>query len=182
MKKGTVKLFVFCLVVFVACIFAIPWGTAAAVIDKPDLTGAGESPGYAPDEVIVKFVPAMAEKDKEFLKNQSGIQTVKKLSFIGAELTKIKNGAKVKDVVARLKKNPNVIYAEPNYLYQAAAAVNDPLFDRLWGMHNTGQVINGVPGTPEIVTLQKVEFAGTPFRQTFVGALNLTPLQKFEKR
>jgi hypothetical protein len=49
-------------------------------------------------------------------------------------------------------------------------------------MHNTGQVINGVPGTPEIVTLQKVEFAGTPFRQTFVGALNLTPLQKFEKR
>jgi len=149
-KKGTVKLLVFCLVVLTACVFATPGGAAAAVTDKPDLTSAGETTGYAPDEVIVKFVPAMAEKDKEFLKNQSGIQTVKKLSFIGAELTKIKNGAKVKDVVARLKKNPNVIYAEPNYLYQAAAAVNDPLFDRLWGMHNTGQVINGVPGTPDI--------------------------------
>ena len=44
--------------------------------------------------------------------------------------------------------NPDVVYAEPNYIrYLKATTPNDPFFSNLWGLHNTGQNVNGVSGT-----------------------------------
>ena len=44
--------------------------------------------------------------------------------------------------------NPDVVYAEPNYIrYLNATTPNDPLFSRLWGLNNTGQSVNGISGT-----------------------------------
>ncbi len=47
--------------------------------------------------------------------------------------------------ITELKKNPDVVYAERNGIAQAAAIPNDPYFDQLWGLHNTGQT-GGTPG------------------------------------
>ena len=44
---------------------------------------------------------------------------------------------------------PRSIYVEPDYLYQINAVPNDPRFNELWGMHNTGQAVSGTPGTAD---------------------------------
>jgi subtilisin family serine protease len=41
--------------------------------------------------------------------------------------------------VNALEKNPNVVYAEPNFIYRANRVPNDPMLENLWGLRNIGQ-------------------------------------------
>ncbi|UCE59001.1 MAG: S8 family serine peptidase [Phycisphaerales bacterium] len=53
------------------------------------------------------------------------------------------------EVEAALKiynNDPNVLYAEPDYRVYLSTTPNDPDFDLLWGLRNTGQTVNGDPG------------------------------------
>jgi len=45
----------------------------------------------------------------------------------------------VKDALQKLRKNPAVQYAEPDYIVNAAVMPDDSRFSELWGLHNTGQ-------------------------------------------
>ena len=49
------------------------------------------------------------------------------------------NKGSVKDALAKLRKNPAVLYAEPDYIVKAAVTPDDSRYSELWGMHNTGQ-------------------------------------------
>ena len=49
-------------------------------------------------------------------------------------------------LVRELSARPDVEYAEPNYVVHMVAVPNDPRFGALWGLQNTGQTIQGVPG------------------------------------
>ena len=52
-------------------------------------------------------------------------------------------------LIDELKQDASVETVEPNYLRWATASVptNDTLFAQLWGLQNTGQVVNGADGT-----------------------------------
>ena len=50
-------------------------------------------------------------------------------------------------LIAKLQADPNVEYAEPNYIYQPDTTPNDPYYNNLWGQNNTGQNIAGTVGT-----------------------------------
>lgn len=45
----------------------------------------------------------------------------------------------VEDAIARLHQNPDVAHVQPDYIYRASLAPNDPSYGRLWGLKNTGQ-------------------------------------------
>ncbi|MFQ5591591.1 MAG: S8 family peptidase, partial [Phycisphaerae bacterium] len=45
------------------------------------------------------------------------------------------------------RSDPEVVYAEPDYAVHTAVFPNDPDFGVLWGLYNTGQTVNGDPGT-----------------------------------
>jgi subtilisin family serine protease/subtilisin-like proprotein convertase family protein len=51
----------------------------------------------------------------------------------------LSSDADVLETVQRLAGSTGIAYAEPNYLLSVAAIPNDPQFDNLWGLHNTGQ-------------------------------------------
>jgi subtilisin family serine protease len=51
-------------------------------------------------------------------------------------------------LVRELSGHPEVIYAEPDFVVRAQSNPNDPYFGNLWGLHNTGQIIQGVTGKP----------------------------------
>ncbi|MFC1546849.1 S8 family serine peptidase, partial [bacterium] len=44
-----------------------------------------------------------------------------------------------RQVAEEFKKDPNVIYAEPNYIYRMNTAPNDTYFSNQWALYNTGQ-------------------------------------------
>lgn len=53
------------------------------------------------------------------------------------------------ETVGKLRVDPRVLYAEPNYLRRLNAIPDDEFFDQQWGLHNTGQEIGplNVTGT-----------------------------------
>ena len=51
-------------------------------------------------------------------------------------------------LIAELNNDPDVLVAEPNYLRQVSALEpNDPSFNKLWALKNSGQTVNGTTGT-----------------------------------
>lgn len=55
----------------------------------------------------------------------------------------------VAQAVKTFLNDPDVEYAEPNYFYNLDVIPNDTHFDLLWGMHNTGQNVNGIKGADD---------------------------------
>lgn len=112
---------------------------------------------YVHDEILIKFKPKVSalwktveEKDKgvkeEALKVGVKAKIKKSFPFINVYNLKILDRAiSVEQAVMRLRSNPNVEYAEPNYIYSINLTPNDPLFGQLWGLNNVGQT----GGTPD---------------------------------
>ena len=97
-------------------------------------------PSYKPNEVLVKFKPFTSHAKSQSMLSSIGMQAVKHYKLVDVYLTRTSPGTRVKDTIEKLKKNPSVRYAEPNYLWRATAALpNDPDFDLQWGLYNTGQ-------------------------------------------
>jgi subtilisin family serine protease len=78
-----------------------------------------------------------------------GAKTKRTLGPIQTRLVAIP-AANLRRVFATLRRNANIRYLEPNYIVRtsdlAAGTPNDPMFRNLWGLHNTGQAVNGVVG------------------------------------
>lgn len=104
---------------------------------------------YMPGELIVKFRDAASAATIAAAHSAAGGHTVKTFLAGNSRLhhLKLNPGVAVDDAVSKYQHSPAVEYAEPNYLYQASAIPNDTLFTTLWGLHNTGQAVNGTPGT-----------------------------------
>lgn len=114
------------------------------------LSGSESQPAkYAPGELIVKFRDAASAATIAAAHSAAREHTVKTFSAGHSRLHHLKlyPGVAVEDAVSKYQLSPAVEYAEPNYLYQASAIPNDTLFTTLWGLHNTGQVVDGMPGT-----------------------------------
>jgi subtilisin family serine protease len=69
--------------------------------------------------------------------------------LIGAEVEKVE-GRSVEQALRDLNNRPDVEYAERDYLFHLTGFTDEPRFDELWGLHNTGQTINGIPGVPDV--------------------------------
>jgi len=108
---------------------------------------------YRPGEVIVKFKSGVIDQLKDEVKSLAGAATT--LSTFGprgsdqTQLLKLDAGVQVEQAVASLRSSDKVAYAEPNYIARAFYTPDDPNLGNEWGLHNTGQTIEGVAGTPD---------------------------------
>ncbi len=126
---------------------------------------AGETARSVPGEIIVKFKPGVSAQS--FLSNKGisalGLSSKReiKLSYGKLSVLKVANEKSLTNTIEALKNNPDVVYAEPNFIYTAAvmpkeknvahkrlekspfndfsaATPDDPSFGQLWGLKNTG--------------------------------------------
>lgn len=122
-------------------------------------------PGHVPGELIVKFKPKVNAQsflaDKSFSTLGLTYKREIKLSYEKLSVVNVGNEKSLQSVIGVLKNNPNVEYAEPNFIYSAAvmpkehsiankklekspfadflaATPDDPSFGQLWGLKNTG--------------------------------------------
>lgn len=117
-----------------------------------------EEAPFVPGEVLVKVKSGQMGK---FLAKKSflGAEIKKEIRLISGQYLLLQSqGLSSQGLVSELNQLPEVVYAEPNYIYKAIGSVSslrsiltgtihesgsslapaDPLYGKLWGLHNTG--------------------------------------------
>ena len=100
-------------------------------------------------EVLVQFVdmPAAVAAHQPVLERQ--IDADRNVGVGRWGLRRLRSRSfDVETLLAFLRAQPGIVFAEPNYVLSATAAPDDPEFPSLWGLLNIGQAIAGVAGTP----------------------------------
>jgi subtilisin family serine protease len=113
------------------------------------ITG-GDKPNYVPGEVLVMFKTGTASVNSASLNRTLGAIKVKNLGRTGVQQLKIRPGLSVEKSITEYQNQPEVEFAQPNYIYHLEATTpNDPGYSSLWGLHNTGQSVNGTTGAAD---------------------------------
>jgi subtilisin family serine protease len=94
---------------------------------------------FVADELLVSFQPGIRGARADGTRNGLGASRIKAWPEINAEHWHLPPGLGVAQAIQALASNPNVVYAEPNYIIQAFDVPNDPLFNQLYALHSIGQ-------------------------------------------
>ena len=113
---------------------------------EPD---SSKRPSYAPGELLVKYKSSVHAAATEFYRTQWDINILRRFKTTRAQYLKLPKEMTVKEALEIFKDDPNVEYAEPNYYRHSSFTPDDTYFDRQWGLHNTGQNVNGASGTAD---------------------------------
>ncbi len=121
----------------------------AADIKEADIDASIErllSIDHIKDEIIVQFKNEIsASKTKmeivsDYAHSDAGAVVKKSFEKLkGMQLISITSSNSMENALKSYLKNPQIEYAEPNYVVHAMGAPNDPSFGLLWGLNNTGQ-------------------------------------------
>lgn len=105
----------------------------------------GAEAEFVPGELIVKLKDGTSLRSLNF--RSLGIEEVEEINVRFGQFLKIKTSESVRAMAVNLTSLPEVEYAEPNYIYKAIELPENPLqymvpqdpkFNELWGLHNTG--------------------------------------------
>ena len=123
---------------------------AGSATAAPLPAGPAAPPRYVPGELVVRFTPGTAADQRRSLNAGQGATEKQRLLVPRAYLLRLSKGREVPAAARAYERNPNVEFAHPNYIAEPVSTTpNDPSFSSLWGLHNTGQTVNGVIGTPD---------------------------------
>ncbi|GFO65940.1 CARDB domain-containing protein [Geomonas paludis] len=103
----------------------------------PDTSPGGQHPPkHRDDAVIVKFKPGVSAKGKEKLHQRHGTSAAKDFPRLNMQVVKLKKGVTVEETLATLKGDPDLEYAEPDYVIEPSALPNDSYWrsGQLWGL------------------------------------------------
>jgi len=73
----------------------------------------------------------LKERNDKFKKNSHNLDRL--------YLLKLSKNTDINKIVKKFNEDKNIEYAQPNFIYTIDSTPNDPYFDDLWGLHNTGQ-------------------------------------------
>ena len=105
-------------------------------------------PSYVEDEVLVKFKPKLKGFQISSVQAQMSLTKEESVPIIGADVMHIQDGKSVESVISALESSGMVEYAQPNYIYYPSVITpNDLHWTQLWGLNNTGQMLDGTSGT-----------------------------------
>ena len=91
---------------------------------------------YLSDELVVKFHPGVPSRAVERFNRAQGASVIETLP-LGIIRLKLYPGSSPEAAAERYRKNPNVLYAHPNYLVYAAMVPDDPLYRHYqWHLDN----------------------------------------------
>ena len=101
---------------------------------KPFSTHVGLK--YVPEVIIVKFKPGVSGKAIGDWNQGHGCSVLSTSKFAGFKKLKIAKQKTVEEMVEIYKRNPNVEYAEPNFIAHASLAPNDTYYPLQWHLDN----------------------------------------------
>jgi serine protease len=123
------KLFV-CVTAAVAAFSAFA-GPLPAGTTRADGEAAAE---FVPGQVIVRFRAAAGRSGGADALDALGASVRRELAVPRTILASLPDGWSVPEAVAALEAHPDVLYAEPNFVYRLARTPDDPFFPQLWAL------------------------------------------------
>ena len=97
---------------------------------------------YVPDQILIKFKPGVVATARAQVAQTYGAQAMQALgNQPDVVLANLIPGQTVEQAVSAYSSDPNVAYAQPNYIYHALAVPTDPQYGQLWAAKNTGQTM-----------------------------------------
>ena len=108
---------------------------------KPSSEAAQEAKSV-PDEILLKFKKDIPENAKENIRNSQGLKVEDVIKQIGVEKVKVAPEARDK-VIEALNNNPNIEFAEPNFIGELQAIPNDPNFPTYQNGYNNSTNYGG---------------------------------------
>jgi len=131
MRKTALSLFV----AFFVSIFPL---SEFASSEQPK-SSKPRGPAYVPGELLVKYRPSMGAALAGYFRTHWGVSNIRTFKSTGVRHVRLPEDMTVEDALEVFEMDPDVLYVEPNYIRRACLMPNDPDFDILWGLHNTGQ-------------------------------------------
>jgi serine protease len=129
MIKGKISL-----IILVSVILVFTATAFAQIIEKkPSIAGKE----YVPGEIIVKFKSEVSEDAITKTNQRHRASVVYKSPVLGFRRLKIPEEKNVPEMIEFYKKDPNVEYAEPNYIAYAFWTPNDEYFRYQWHLDNS---------------------------------------------
>lgn len=104
---------------------------------------------YSSNHVLVKFKPTLREENIEITIAAYGAKKIRKIPVLDVYKIQISEASTVEETLYALSRNPDVEYAEPDYIASIALTPNDPLFSYQYSLSNSGQQIGSLPGSPK---------------------------------
>ena len=101
---------------------------------------------YDPYSILVRFAPDASDAERSAAMAAVGGSILDGYSIVPG-LVHLEISCSVNKALETLGAMKGIAYAEPDFVVRADALPNDPGFPLLWGMRNTGQTVNGDPGT-----------------------------------
>jgi len=95
----------------------------------------GEGPGAEDKLIISKGIGSLYPGAK-----------LAPLGDYGLYLISLPSNVDAMNAIPQIRTLPNIKSAEPDWIGEWATVPNDPDFSRMWGLRNTGQLVNGVTG------------------------------------
>ena len=93
---------------------------------------------FAPGELIVRFKASSDESERAETLAHRRAAVRAQLPLRGTQLVRLQPGDSVGAAAAAFARDPDVLYAEPNFLYRVQRTPNDPMFGTLWGLAEIG--------------------------------------------
>jgi subtilisin family serine protease len=129
-----------------AVLLAAAVTAAAAAAPQPGIRTAASGRRAVPGEVIVGFRAGVSATARANVLAGAGASVQTTFRGLNAVLA---HAGQTGAAIARLERDPNVRYAEPNFILTADdVSPNDPSFPNEWGLNNIGQTIGFVKGVP----------------------------------
>jgi len=131
--------------------------SAGTQLREPKLLRSGDTrPGettptagreFTAHQVIVRYRSGTGGPERAAIRERADATLKRPLELSQTQLVRVEAGT-VNAAVREFEDDPDVRYAEPNFIYEATASPpNDTRFGELWGLENTGQTVNGTAGT-----------------------------------
>ncbi len=125
--------------------FTTAWSALGITLTRKHSTKQVLQSREVAGEVLVKFKSSSALSTRRARIAGMGGSHVASLNTRGLERVKIASGRNVRATVEELQSDPDVEFAQPNYIYRKTAVPNNTLFNRQWGLKNTGQTVPSSP-------------------------------------
>jgi subtilisin family serine protease len=109
-------------------------GTGSGATSSPVGVVPSTQATWVAGEVVVGFHPWVSGVARRVVVQDESARVLRASSLPGVVLVETTGGRSVPEAVAAFRADPEVAYAEPNYLYHADAAPNDPQLPQLWGL------------------------------------------------